>query len=68
MKLDELLNKLLDIASKQTDPSAVEVQVASPDDTLNWDDLPLPVQEVTYRGPNNTLRSAGNVPRIELEV
>lgn len=66
MKLDELLNQLLAIANKQTDPSAITVQVASLDTKLRGDHLPLPVKEVAYRGPNNTLRSPKNVPRIEL--
>lgn len=66
MKLDELLNRLLEIANKQPNPSAVIVQVASLDAALKGDDLPLPVQEVAYRGPNNILGSPDSVPRIEL--
>lgn len=69
MKLDELLNKLLDIASKHTDPSAVEAQVMiDQNDAIELEDFPLPVQNVTYRGPNNNFGSPGNIPRIELEV
>lgn len=66
MKLDELLNQLLEIASKHTDPSAVEVQVSVKD--LMADDFPLPVQQATYRSPNNTFKSPGNIARVELEV
>lgn len=67
MKLDELLNKLLDIASKQTDPSAVEVQVTAYSH-IHLDDLPAPVQQATYRGPDNTFKSPDNIPRVELEI
>lgn len=68
MKLDELLNRLLFIANTTVDPSAVEVKVSVTDDALRSDDFPLPVEQVTYRSPNNDLKSPDNIARIELEV
>lgn len=59
MKLEDLLNQLLEIANKQTDPSLVEVQLVTPEITAN-------ITEVVYKGPNNTFTSLNNIPRIEL--
>lgn len=68
MKLDELLNRLLFIANANVDPSSVEVKISVTDDALQSDDFPLPVQQVTYRSPNNDLKSRDNIARVELEV